>query len=196
MAFLGLLAAMLLLALAQAVPALAASSPFDGGPLAVDTATTIANDHTVYAMRFSATTGGTYPLDADTTYHVKLRLTPNADGSPARVDNRGFTWNGTSGASAQERDDWTAFDVTTDATAPSRRATGSTTSSVTRRRPARITCLCLVDRHRGEHPQRQRDHSRDGVQHGGCGSVGASGIDDSANAGRTGKVVDYALKTS
>ena len=107
---------MLLLALAQAVPAMAASSPFDGGPLAVDTATAVANDHTVYAMRFSATTGGTYPLDAHTTYYVKLRFTPNADGSPAGVDNRGFTWNGTSGL-AQERDDWTAFPtVTTDAT--------------------------------------------------------------------------------
>jgi hypothetical protein len=117
LAFLGLLAAMLLLALTQAVPALAASSPFDGGPLAVDTSTVVANDHTVYAMRFSATTGGTYPLDADTTYYVKLRFTPNADGSPAGVDNRGFTWNGASGAWAQERDDWTAFPtVTTDAT--------------------------------------------------------------------------------
>ena len=93
--FLALLAAIMLLALAQAVPALAASSPFDGGPLAVDTATAVANDHTVYAMRFSATAGGTYPLDADTTYFVKLRFTPNSDGTPAGVDNRGFTWNGT-----------------------------------------------------------------------------------------------------
>ncbi len=68
-------------------------------------------------MRFSATTGGTNPLDADTTYYVKLRFTPNADGSPAGVDNRGFIWNGTSGGWAQERDDWTAFPtVTTDAT--------------------------------------------------------------------------------
>ena len=113
--FLALLAAIVLLALAQAAPALAASSPFDGGPLAVDTATAVANDHTVYAMRFSATTGGTYPLAADTTYFVKLRFTPNSDGTPAGVDNRGFTWNGTSWA--QEREDWTAFPtVTTDAT--------------------------------------------------------------------------------
>ena len=114
--FLGLLAAMLLLALAQAVPAFAASSPFDGGPLAADTSTTMANDHTVYAMRFAAASGGLNPLDADTTYYVKVRFTPNADGSPAGIDNRGFTWNGTSGDWAQERDDWTAFPtVTTDA---------------------------------------------------------------------------------
>ncbi len=114
-AFLALLAAMVLLALAQAVPAMAASSPFDGGPLAVDTPTAVANDHTVYAMRFSATTAGAYPLDADTTYYVKLRFTP--DGTPAGVDNRGFTWNGLSGTWVQEREDWTAFPtVTTDNT--------------------------------------------------------------------------------
>ena len=111
--FLALLGTLLLLALAQAVPAFAASSPFDGGPLEIDTATSVANDHTVYAMRFG-TTSGTDTLLANTTYYVKLRFTPNADGSPAGVDNRGFTWNGT--AWVQEREDWTSFPtVTTDA---------------------------------------------------------------------------------
>ena len=111
-AFLGLLAAMLLLALAQAVPAMAASTLFDGGPVAADTATTLANDHTVYAFRFSNTTGGTYPLP-DGDYYVKVRFTPNADGSPAGVDNRGFTWNAGSGAWVQEREDWTLFPTVT-----------------------------------------------------------------------------------
>ena len=93
--FLTLLAALLLLALAQAVPVFAASVLFDGGPVAADTATMLANDHTVYALRFSNEVASVNPAIPDGTYYVKVRLTPNADGSPAGVDNRGFTWNGT-----------------------------------------------------------------------------------------------------
>ena len=199
-AFLGLLAAMLLLALAQAVPALAASSPFDGGPLAVDTATAVANDHTVYAMRFSATTGGTYPLDADTTYYVKLRFTPNADGSPAGVDNRGFTWNGASGAWAQERDDWTAFPtVTTDGTGAIAQSDwfyckfGDTTKSG--------TYYLLVSLSTGASGSTRNGNVVDpghGVRHDERGSVGASMASTTppTYTVKRADVVDYALPTT
>jgi hypothetical protein len=115
--FAALLAALALLALAPAALA-AGKTPFDGGPIAVDTSTTVANDHTVRAMRFAATTGGLYPLAASTTYYVKVRFTPNSDGSPASTANRGFVWNGGTQTWAQESDsDWTKFPtVTTDAT--------------------------------------------------------------------------------
>jgi hypothetical protein len=114
--FLVLLGAFLLLALAQAVPALAASS-FTGGLnylSGLDTSTMVANDHTVYATRItaSASSGG---LAGSTTYHVKLRFTPNADGSPAGTDNRGFTWNSTTSAWVQEREDWASFPTITTA---------------------------------------------------------------------------------
>jgi hypothetical protein len=100
--------------LASAAPASAARTSFDGGPIAVDTATYVANDHTVYAMRFDATTGGANPLSAGTSYYVKIRFTPNSDGSPAGNGNRGFVWNGS--AWVQEREsDWALFpQVTTD----------------------------------------------------------------------------------
>ncbi len=107
--FLVLLAALLLLALAQAAPVFAASVLFDGGPVAADTATVLANDHTVYALRFSNTAASANPAIPDGTYYVKVRLTPNTDGSPAGTDNRGFTWNGTSGRWVQEREDWPLF---------------------------------------------------------------------------------------
>ncbi len=107
--FLVLLAALLLLALAQAAPVFAASVLFDGGPVAADTATVLANDHTVYALRFSNTAASANPAIPDGTYYVKVRLTPNTDGSPAGTDNRGFTWNGTSGSWVQEREDWPLF---------------------------------------------------------------------------------------
>jgi hypothetical protein len=111
--FLTLLAALLLLALAQAAPVFAASVLFDGGPVAADTATMLANDHTVYALRFSNAVASANPAIPDGTYYVKVRLTPNVDGSPAGVDNRGFTWNGTSGTWVQEREDWTLFPTVT-----------------------------------------------------------------------------------
>jgi hypothetical protein len=111
--FLTLLAALLLIALAQAAPAFAASVLFDGGPVAADTATVLANDHTVYALRFSNAVASANPAIPDGTYYVKVRLTPNADGSPAGVDNRGFTWNGTTSKWVQEREDWTLFPTIT-----------------------------------------------------------------------------------
>jgi hypothetical protein len=111
--FLTMLAVLLVLALAQAAPVLAASVLFDGGPVAADTATTLANDHTVYALRFSNTSASANPAIPDGTYYVKVRLTPNADGSPAGTDNRGFTWNGASGSWVQEREDWILFPTVT-----------------------------------------------------------------------------------
>ncbi len=120
-----LLCALALLGAAQLAPAaLAAATPFNGGPVAADCPTLVANDHTVYALRFVATAGGPATLDPSTTYYVKIRFTPNADGSPAGVENRGFTWRSAltmgatdSGAWVQEREDWSLFPtVTTDAT--------------------------------------------------------------------------------
>ena len=100
--------------LTAAAPALARGS-FDGGPLSADTATVVANDHTATAVRFSATTGGTYPLAKNTTYYVKLRYTVNADGSPSSGSNRGFTWNPTTGLWVDQGEDWLSFPtVTTD----------------------------------------------------------------------------------
>lgn len=106
---------LLTLAAVAAVLALApmalAASTFTGGPIAADTPTTVANDHTVYAVRFAATAG----LDANTTYYVKLRFSTGT--APSGTDNRGFTWNPTTKTWIQERADWTEFPtVTTDAT--------------------------------------------------------------------------------
>jgi len=108
--FLALLALVAVTTLIQAAPAPAALPPFGGGPITADCPTVVANDHSVNALRFSAT-----GLTPDTTYYVKLRFSPNT--TPAGSDNRGFTWNGTSQAWVQERtDDWTAFpSITTDA---------------------------------------------------------------------------------
>jgi hypothetical protein len=117
-----LLSALVVGALAQLAPAaLAASGPFNGGPVAADCPTTVANDHTVYALRFTALSNGADPLPPNSQYYVKLRFTPSPDGKPAGVDNRGYTWNpgGNAGAGAwiQERESWTLFPtVTTDAT--------------------------------------------------------------------------------
>ena len=73
----------------------------------------LANDHTVYALRFSNEVASVNPAIPDGTYYVKVRLTPNVDGSPAGVDNRGFTWNGTAGTWVQEREDWALFPTVT-----------------------------------------------------------------------------------
>jgi hypothetical protein len=108
--FLALLALPALLLLALTAPAMAAQPPFTGGPIATDCPTAIANDHSVNAMRFTAS-----GLAPSTTYYVKLRFSPNT--TPAGSDNRSFTWNPGTQAWVQERtDDWTAFpSITTDA---------------------------------------------------------------------------------
>ena len=96
---------------------------FDGGAVLADSPTAVANDGTVYALRFSAADvaddpGTVYPTPAllpNTVYHVKMRFTTNwQSGEPASTDNRGFMWNGTSWVFWDA--DWTEFPtVTTDA---------------------------------------------------------------------------------
>lgn len=87
-----------LLLLALPAAALARSS-YDGGPIKADSPTTIANDGTVYALRFSAAddpaTTDSPALLPDTRYYVKVRFTTDwQTGQPASTDNRGFTWSG------------------------------------------------------------------------------------------------------
>jgi hypothetical protein len=121
----GRLAALVLLTLlVLGLPAVAsARGYFDGGAVLADSPTAVANDGTVYALRLSAADIApdpepsyvTPPLQADQTYHVKIRLTPNwQSGEPASTDNRGFMWNGARWVFWDA--DWTEFPtVTTDA---------------------------------------------------------------------------------
>jgi hypothetical protein len=124
LACVALLAALLLLAFAAPAPA-AQRPDYTGGPvpangdLKPDFPAYVPNDHTAWALRFTADPGTLYDAAGDlvTTsgvqYNVKVRLTPNADGSPAGVNNRGFTWNPTTQRWVQERDDWADFPVAT-----------------------------------------------------------------------------------
>ena len=97
-----------MLALAQAVPALAAG-PFTGGASAGDYPLYVANDHSVYALRFSAS-----GLTASTDYYVKARISPTD--SISGGTSRGFTWNPTTQEWVQERDEWAKLPgFTTDA---------------------------------------------------------------------------------
>lgn len=107
--FLTLLAALLILALAQAVPALAAG-PFTGGASEGDYPLYVANDHSVYALRFSAS-----GLEASSDYYVKVRISPTD--SISGGTSRGFTWNPTTQEWVQERDEWSKLpSFTTDPT--------------------------------------------------------------------------------
>jgi len=99
--FLTLLAVLLVLALAQAAPALAAGS-FTGGASDGDYPLYVANDHSAYALRFSAT-----GLAASTDYYVKARISPTD--SISGGTSRGFTWNPTTQEWVQERDEWAKF---------------------------------------------------------------------------------------
>jgi len=116
-----LLAALLLLALAQAAPAPAASE-YVGGPAVDNQGRTdyplyIANDHTVYALRFTAAAGTLLDKDGApvTTpgagYYVKVRISPTA--TPSGGASRGFTWNPVTRQWVQERADWDEFPVVT-----------------------------------------------------------------------------------
>ena len=107
--FLTLLGALLVLALAQAVPALAAG-PFTGGASEGDYPLYVANDHSVNALRFSAS-----ELAASTDYYVKVRISPT--NSISGGTSRGFTWNPATQEWVQERDEWSKLpSFTTDAT--------------------------------------------------------------------------------
>ena len=92
--FMALLGALLLLALAQAVPALGAAADYTGGPQAGDYPLYVANDHTVYALRFSAAAGtlldsaGAAVTAPGAQYYVKLRISPTA--KPSRRHEQGL----------------------------------------------------------------------------------------------------------
>jgi len=108
----------LVLAVALALPVLsvptagAAGPDFVGGPLAEDMPLYVPNDHTPMGIRFEAS-----GLATSTAYEVKVRLSPNPN--PSGVDNRGFTWNPTTGQWVRNRGvAWAAGNfptVTTDA---------------------------------------------------------------------------------
>ena len=110
-----LLGALLLLALAQAVPALGAAADYTGGPQAGDYPLYVANDHTVYALRLSAGAGtlldsaGAAVTAPGAQYYVKLRISPTA--KPSGGTSRGFIWNATTQQWAQERAAWSDFPV-------------------------------------------------------------------------------------
>lgn len=110
-----LVSAALFVVLALGGGALAASD-YNGGP-ATDSAAYIPNDHSPVGVRWSAMKVGDVVtgLDPNTTYSVKVRLSPNP--TPSNVENRGWTWNPTTQGWVQERDqDWGKFPtVTTDA---------------------------------------------------------------------------------
>lgn len=194
--FLTLLGVLLLLSLAQAVPALAASEKFDGGPIVADTATMVANDHTVYALRFQNETASAYSPIPDGTYYVKIRLTPNADGSPAGVDNRGFTWNESSGRWVQEREDWTLFPTVTVTEGLTGQSDwlyykfGDTTKSATNYRVliSLSTGTAGTTRNSAETIEVAVFDPATG------GGWVHPGVTNVPNAGKTGKVVDHATK--
>ena len=86
-------------------PAMAAGT-FEGGP-DQDPTIRVLNDHTPYAVHFSAT-----GLDPDTIYYVKVRFTEGL--SPSGQTNRGWTWNPVSMQWIQEREPlWSEFPTVT-----------------------------------------------------------------------------------
>lgn len=114
MAFMG---ALVLLALVQAAPALAAAANYTGGPQPGDYPLYVANDHSVYALRFTADAGslldaaGDPVATAGAQYYVKLRISPT--GKPSGGTSRGFIWNAATEQWAQERASWSDFPVVT-----------------------------------------------------------------------------------
>lgn len=108
------LAALAILLLAAAYGVLAApahaATAYTGGPIVADAPLYVANDHSVYAVRFSASgllDKDGLPLATTGTYYVKIRVSPTA--TPGGSTSRGFTWNPTTQSWIQERDAWTAF---------------------------------------------------------------------------------------
>lgn len=114
----GILLAVLAVAAVLCVitPAAFAASGFTGGCTAsIDYPHYVANDHSVYSLRFTTPTTAT-GLAANSTYYVKVRFLLTA-GSPNNPDNRGFIWNGSSHLWVPQSDNtWADFPtVTTDA---------------------------------------------------------------------------------
>lgn len=122
---LALAAILTLLTVVAPAATAAARGYFDGGTVPADSPTAVANDGTVYALRFSAEDIApdpepaylTPPLEPDQTYHVKIRFTANWQaGEPASTANRGFMWNGDTARWVFWDADWSEFPtVTTDA---------------------------------------------------------------------------------
>ncbi len=112
-------AALLFLVIAVAATALLAptamaASTYVGGPMTGDFPLYVANDHSAYTLRFAipAVAEGETPwLVPSTEYYVKIRLSPST--APSGSANRGFTWNPTTAAWAQERAEWTEFPTIT-----------------------------------------------------------------------------------
>jgi hypothetical protein len=93
-------------------PAALADGTYVGGPRAEEYPLLVANDHSVYFLRFGATVVAETPsLLPSTQYYYKVRLSPTPD--PVDAGNRGFTWNGGSDRWVQEREDWTQFPTIT-----------------------------------------------------------------------------------
>ncbi len=88
--------------LAVVAPAALAAGTFTGGPIANDMPLFIANDHTVTAMRFTASPSlDPSTLQPDTVYYVKVRFSPST--SPQGSSNRAFIWNATSRSAGDAR---------------------------------------------------------------------------------------------
>ena len=115
--FLALLGALLLLALAQAVPALGAAADYTGGPPGRRLpALRGQRPHRVRpALLGRAGTlldsAGTAVTAPGAQYYVKMRISPTA--KPSGGTSRGFTWNATTQQWVQERADWSDFPVVT-----------------------------------------------------------------------------------
>lgn len=105
-----------LAAAALLAPAAMAAGTYVGGPQENDYPIYVANDHSVYTLRFSIPDdpANEQVLQPETEYYVKVRLSPSPE--PSGSNNRGFTWNPSTGLWAQERADWVEFPtITTDA---------------------------------------------------------------------------------
>jgi hypothetical protein len=122
----GLLLVLLSAVLLAPAPAALAAGAFTGGFVtSTDYPHFMANDHTVYAVRFTNTTlappAVTMKLAGNTKYYVKIRFF-ETQYTPGGDKNRGFVWNDDPTSPnyhhwVQERvDDWTMFpSITTDA---------------------------------------------------------------------------------
>jgi hypothetical protein len=93
-------------------PAALADGTYLGGPRVDEFPLYVANDHSVYFLRFGANVVAETPsLLPSTQYYYKIRLSKTQE--PLDAENRGFTWNGSSGRWVQEREDWTHFPTIT-----------------------------------------------------------------------------------
>jgi hypothetical protein len=99
-------AATCIVALLMATGTALAATTFTGGPDADGCPLYVPNDHTAFAVKWSAT-GGT--LTPGAQYYVKMRFNTSAGTGGSAL--RGWTWSGAQWV--QERDDWTKFPIVT-----------------------------------------------------------------------------------